>query len=131
MENLRRFRPSPAMVVASIALFVAIGGISWAAATIGTSDIKRGAVTKKKLHKKAVSSKKIAADAVSGAKIQDGAVARETLSDDQQTLWAAVQSNGTAPGRGSPRASRAVSRWWPVAAAPMRSTSVRMSRVVR
>jgi hypothetical protein len=95
MENLRRFRPSAAMVVASIALFVAIGGISWAAATIGTSDIKRGAVTKKKLHKKAVSSKKIAADAVSGAKIQDGAVARETLSDDQQTLWAAVQSNGT------------------------------------
>jgi hypothetical protein len=40
MRNLRRFRPSPALVVASIALFVAIGGISWAAATIGTSDIQ-------------------------------------------------------------------------------------------
>lgn len=95
MRNLRRFRPSPALVVASIALFVAIGGIGWAAATIGTSDIKQGAVTKPKLHKKAVSTKKIAADAVTGNKIQDGAVARERLSDDQQTLWAAVQSNGT------------------------------------
>ena len=40
------------MVVALIALFVAIGGVSWAAATIGTNDIENGAVTKKKLHKK-------------------------------------------------------------------------------
>src|SRR3954462_3782981 len=84
MRNLRRFRPSPAMVVASIALFVAIGGIGWAAATIGTSDIENGAVTAKKLHKKAVTTKKIKSKAVSGAK----------LSDDQRILWAAVKSNG-------------------------------------
>jgi hypothetical protein len=83
------------MVVASIALFVAIGGISWAAATIGTNDIKNGAVTKKKLHKNAVTSKKIKNGAVSGAKIQDGAVSRANLGGDQRTLWAAVQSNGT------------------------------------
>jgi hypothetical protein len=43
MRNLMRFRP-PAMVVASIALFVAIGGIGYAAATIDTNDIKNGAV---------------------------------------------------------------------------------------
>ena len=40
-----------------IALFVAIGGIGYAAATIGTNDIQNGAVTKKKLHKNAVNSK--------------------------------------------------------------------------
>jgi hypothetical protein len=85
MRNLRRFRPSPAMVVASIALFVAVGGISWAAATIGTNDIKDNAVTAKKLHKKAVTTKKIKNHAVNGAKISGG----------QRTLWAAVQSNGT------------------------------------
>ena len=95
MRNLLRFRPSPAMVVASIALFVAIGGISWAAATIGTRDIKQGAVTKKKLHKKAVSTKKIKNNAVNGAKIKPGAVSREAQSQDQRTLWAAVESNGT------------------------------------
>jgi hypothetical protein len=81
----RRLRPSPAMVVASIALFVAVGGISWAAATIGTNDIQNGAVTAKKLHKNAGTKKKIKSKAVSG----------EKLSGDQRTLWAAVQSNGT------------------------------------
>jgi len=84
MRSLRRLRPSPAMVVASIALFLAVGGIGYAAATIGTNDIKNGAVTAKKLHKKAVTTKKIKKKAVSGAK----------LSDDQRTLWAAVKSNG-------------------------------------
>jgi hypothetical protein len=57
------------MVVASVALFVAVGGISWAATTIGTNDIENGAVTKKK------------------------------LSGDQRTLWAAVKSNGTVAGQ--------------------------------
>ena len=95
MRSLRRFRPSPAMVVASIALFGAVGGISWAAATIGTSDIKKGAVTSKKLHKNAVRTKRIQNNAVTGAKIQEGAVSRTDQSDDQRTLWAAVQSNGT------------------------------------
>jgi hypothetical protein len=73
------------MVVASIALFVAVGGISWAAATIGTNDIQNGAVTQRKLHKNAVTKQKIKRQAVTGAK----------LSGDQRTLWAAVRSNGT------------------------------------
>jgi hypothetical protein len=84
MGNLRRFRPSPAMVVASIALFVAIGGISWAAATIGTDDIKNGAVTKSKIHKKAVAKKKIKNNAVTTKKIADNAVNGDKV--DESTL---------------------------------------------
>ncbi len=105
MRTLRRCRPSAAMVVALVALFVAIGGISWAAATIGTKDIKNGAVTKRKLHKNAVTNGKIKNAAVSGSKIRNGvvngsklkagAVSRTALRGDQRTLWAAVQSNGT------------------------------------
>ena len=66
-----------------------------AAATIGTNDIKNGAVTKKKLHKKSVATKKVKDNAIDSAKIADGAVSREDQSVDQRTLWAAVQSNGT------------------------------------
>jgi hypothetical protein len=66
-----RGRPSPALVVSLIALFVSISGISWAAATIGTNDIKNGAVTKKKLHKNAVTTSKIKDGAVNGAKVED------------------------------------------------------------
>jgi hypothetical protein len=81
---IRRFRPSPAMVVASIALFVAVGGISWAAATIGTNDIQNKAVTAKKLHNHAVGKRKIKRHAVAG----------EKLRGDQRTVWAAVKLSG-------------------------------------
>ena len=46
-----RFKPSPAMVVSLIALFVALGGTSYAAITavpknsVGTPQLKNGAVT--------------------------------------------------------------------------------------
>ena len=52
----RRFMPSPAMVISLIALFVALGGTSYAAITalpinsVGTKQIKNGAVTAAKLH---------------------------------------------------------------------------------
>jgi hypothetical protein len=46
----RIFRhPSPALVISVVAVFFAIGGIGFAAATIGTGDIKNGAVTSKKI----------------------------------------------------------------------------------
>jgi hypothetical protein len=52
---MRRFTPSPAMVISLIALFVALGGTSYAAITalptnsVGTKQIKNGAVTAAKL----------------------------------------------------------------------------------
>jgi hypothetical protein len=85
MRKFKRLRPSPALVISAIALFVAIGGISWAAATISTKDIKKNAVT----------TKKIKNNAVTGAKLSDKAVTGAKLSGDQRTLWAAVADNGT------------------------------------
>jgi hypothetical protein len=66
-----RGRPSPALVISLIALFVSISGIGYAAATIGTNDIKNGAVTASKLHKKAVTTKKIDDGAVNGKKVEN------------------------------------------------------------
>ena len=53
---MRRRRPSPAMLVALLALFVALGGSSYAAirfpaGSVGTAQLKNGAVTKKKINK--------------------------------------------------------------------------------
>lgn len=50
----RRFRPTPAMIVALIALFVAMGGVGYAAVklkknAVKTKNIKNGAVTTPKL----------------------------------------------------------------------------------
>jgi hypothetical protein len=72
--RLSRFRPRPAVVISAIAVFFAIGGIGYAAATIGTSDIKNGAVTAKKLHKKSVTTKKIKNGAVNSKKVKDNSL---------------------------------------------------------
>ena len=67
-------RPTPAMVVALIALAVAVGGTAVAANKIGTGQIKNNAITKKKIKKKAVSTNRLADKAVKDAKIAGGAV---------------------------------------------------------
>ena len=63
---LRRLgAPSPAMVVALIALFIALGSGAYAATTlphesVGTQQLKNGAVTASKLHNGAFTAAKIA-----------------------------------------------------------------------
>jgi hypothetical protein len=65
MRKLLR-RPSPAMVVASLALLVALGGTSMAAATqlgrnsVGTPQLIDGAVTNPKVRNNAINSSKVA-----------------------------------------------------------------------
>lgn len=62
--NKRRLRaPSPALVISLIALFVALGGTSYAAITlpknsVGTKQLKNGAVTKAKINKKTLTALK-------------------------------------------------------------------------
>jgi hypothetical protein len=66
MRKLLR-RPSPAMVVACLALLVALGGTGMAAATqlarntVGTPQLKDGAVSNPKIKNNAVNSSKVAA----------------------------------------------------------------------
>jgi hypothetical protein len=48
-SRFSRFRLSPAFPISLMALFVALGGIGYAAATVGTGDIKNSAVTSKKI----------------------------------------------------------------------------------
>lgn len=68
----RRF--SPATPLAMVALFASLGGVSYAATTIGTSDIEKGAVTTPKLKKNAVTTAKIKIDAVTGAKVKESSL---------------------------------------------------------
>lgn len=74
MSGVSSRRPSPAMVVALVALFVALGGSAYAATKIGTKQLKSGAVTAAKIKKDAVTTVKIKNGAISAAKLQDGAV---------------------------------------------------------
>ena len=66
-----RGRIGAAHVIAVAALFVALGGSAIAAATIGTRDIKNGAVTKSKLHKNSVNGKRVKDNSLSGKDIDE------------------------------------------------------------
>jgi hypothetical protein len=67
--GLRRLRPTPALVVAFVALFAALGGIGYATAklkpnSVKAKNIRAGAVTSEKLANGAVTTPKLSPDAV-------------------------------------------------------------------
>jgi hypothetical protein len=69
MRAMPKVLPSPAMIVACVALVIALGGVSYAAAvlpknSVGSAQIQKKAVTASKLHK----------NAVSAAKVKDGSL---------------------------------------------------------
>lgn len=87
-------RPSPSMVVALIALVVALGGTGYAAVALApnsvgspqikpgavkTQDLGRRAVTSSRIRNGAVNRSKLAANSVDGAKILDGSVGEADL----------------------------------------------------
>lgn len=77
----RSLVPGPAMVVALVALPVALSGVGYAATTIGTRQIRDGAVTAPKLDAGAVTAAKLADGAVSGVKIAKDAVTSAKVRD--------------------------------------------------
>jgi hypothetical protein len=76
MNELKRARPSPAMVVAVIALILSLGGAAYAGVKIG-----KGAVGAKQLKGNAVTTDKIQNGAVTAAKVQDGAIGSAKIAD--------------------------------------------------
>src|SRR2546421_12842696 len=66
-----RFRPrlTYANVVASLALFVALGGTTYAAATIGAGDIKNDAVRSRHIKNGQVKNPDLAPNSVGGGKV--------------------------------------------------------------
>jgi hypothetical protein len=79
-SSLRRFVPRPtyANVIATIALFIALGGVAVAAGlpknSVGPNQLKRGAVTPAKIRKQAVTSGKLAPQSVTAGKLGANAV---------------------------------------------------------
>ncbi len=75
MQRLLRHRPSPAMVVACLALGIALTGTGVAAVnalapnSVGTAQIRANAVTAAKIKNANVTGAKIARNAVTGAKV--------------------------------------------------------------
>ncbi len=99
--------PSPAMIVALAALFVALGGSAFAVSRVGTKQIKKGAVTTAKIRNGAVTNAKLRNGSVTGPKVAAGAIGESDLVDGavtgdkiaQTTVRAGNMDNRSVPGR--------------------------------
>jgi hypothetical protein len=78
MRRFSKLRPSPALVISLIALFVALGGVGYAAATIGSGQIKNNSVRGKDIRNRTIASKDVKKNLFEG-----------------KAKWANVASNGT------------------------------------
>lgn len=98
---MKKFRPRPtyANVVATLALFVALGGSAYAAAelpenSVGTKELKTEAVTTAKIKDGAVTEDQILDGAVTGAKVKEGTLGTVPRADLARTAGDAGTLNG-------------------------------------
>jgi hypothetical protein len=108
MSRIRPRLPSPATVIALVALFISLGGASYAVTQIGTNQIKNGAVTSKKIRNFTISSRDVRANslgphAIAESKLHVGSAgsAISAAMADGFSHFAVVGANGVlARGRG-------------------------------
>jgi hypothetical protein len=69
----------PATFIALISLFIALGGVGYAATKIGTKQIRNAAVTNKKLANNSVTTRKIRAGAVANSDLANNSVSTQKI----------------------------------------------------
>lgn len=87
MQRLIKLCPSPAMLVALIALFVSLGGVGYAATqlkknSVGTKQLKKSAVTADKVKDGTLGGADVADGSLTGADLGDGSVGLGDLADN-------------------------------------------------
>jgi hypothetical protein len=84
MRNLKRLRPSPALLVAGVALVMAMSGAAIALPGKGkvkSNDIAKGAVKSKAIAKGAIGSKQIKGKSIKGNRIKDKAIKAKQIAE--------------------------------------------------
>lgn len=79
MRNLFARRPSPAMVVAFVALLAAAGGSAVALPgknSVDSGDIRRGAVKRSDIGRNAVNGRKVAMNSITGRQVKEGTLGK-------------------------------------------------------
>jgi len=82
MDRIKRARPSPAMVVALISLFVALSGVAYAANTVGSGDVIDNSLLSQDLKDGfAVKSVDVVNDSLTGADIAESTLGKVPNAD--------------------------------------------------
>jgi hypothetical protein len=93
---LRRLIPSPSMVVALAALFVALSGSAYAALVITGHNIKNGTVTGADIKNNSLASKDIKHNSIGGVAIKESALGTVPVANAAEGMvrWAVVSASG-------------------------------------
>lgn len=101
-------RPSPAMIVAILALFVALGGTVYAASTINGKSIKKNSLPGNRIKKKTATGNRLKNDTITGTQVNEatlGKVPSATTADTAATAgtanppaYAHIFANGAVDG---------------------------------
>jgi hypothetical protein len=70
-QRIHRLRPSPALVIAVIALFLSLGGVSYGIATIGTRQIKNNSVRSTDIRNRTIRNRDVHRNALTGSRIRE------------------------------------------------------------
>jgi hypothetical protein len=76
MSRIASRRPSAALVVACLALFVALGGVGYAAATIGSAAIVDNSIKSKDIRDNGLRGKDVRADTLKGADVDESSLGK-------------------------------------------------------
>jgi len=96
MKRLLRRRPSPAMLVALLALFVAMGGSSYAAVKISARDIQRGAVGTRAVANGAIRSADIRNATITGVDVKDDSLTNADIDNTKLSALTAKSADTAA-----------------------------------
>jgi hypothetical protein len=107
MRRSFNYRPQGAMIVACISLFVALGGVGYAAATIGSAQIKNNSIRSKDIRNNQVATRDVRNNTLTGADIREFSLETVPKADSANGADSAPiervkinTSRGTAPGPG-------------------------------
>lgn len=92
-------RPSPSLVISLLALFVALGGTSYAVTKINGKNIKKGTIPGDRVKKKGITATQIKDNAITGAQINEaklGLVAKAKAADTAATATSATTATNAA-----------------------------------
>ena len=118
MKHLIRLRPSPAMVVACLALGLALGGTSYAAIKL-----PKNSVGAKQLKKNAVTGPKIKSNAVTGADVKESSLAKVPTAVAADTAALATTATTATRHDGHTAATRTLSVETPSGGSPAAVTN--------
>lgn len=89
MSRKRKFLPSPAMVVALIALFAALGGSAYAALVVTGKNVKNGSLTGVDFKKRSLHGSKLRVDSIGGDVVKESTLGPVQALDHQAVVTGA------------------------------------------